>query len=78
MCQCQDGFGGFACSLKLDIGPNITSVVGGQTCDVSSGQDCERLALMGSEFVESDQLLCHITSNVSLASFFFILYSLNI
>ncbi|GFR90472.1 von Willebrand factor D and EGF domain-containing protein, partial [Elysia marginata] len=30
LCQCQNGYGGFSCSVQLNAGPNITRVVGGE------------------------------------------------
>ncbi|CAG5135635.1 unnamed protein product, partial [Candidula unifasciata] len=63
LCECTSGFGSADCSLDLSIAPEIMSIVGGWSCDLASGDDCGSVQLLGSGFLDTTNLTCHLTNN---------------
>ena len=57
-CICNPGFISADCSINATKGPNVTSIVSGGLCDIRKQRDCSKVRVIGSDFMDSDDLSC--------------------
>ncbi|XP_077864901.1 von Willebrand factor D and EGF domain-containing protein-like [Saccoglossus kowalevskii] len=61
LCECAPGYGSTDCSVDLAEAPEVFIAHNGGLCDVSE-EPCLVINIQGSNFVESDDLTCHINT----------------
>lgn len=59
---CKLGLDSSNCSVDLTVPPTILTLSG--KCDTSSSENCEEIEILGSGFVDTQNLTCHVTENV--------------
>eukprot|EP00112_Aurelia_sp_Birch-Aquarium-sp1_P021689 Seg590.10_Seg590.9 transcript_id=Seg590.10_Seg590.9/GoldUCD/mRNA.D3Y31 product="von Willebrand factor D and EGF domain-containing protein" protein_id=Seg590.10_Seg590.9/GoldUCD/D3Y31 len=57
-CICNAGFISADCSINATKGPTVTSIVNGGLCDIRKQRDCSKVRVIGSDFMDSDDLSC--------------------
>ncbi|XP_070556412.1 von Willebrand factor D and EGF domain-containing protein-like [Ptychodera flava] len=60
-CTCFEGFGGTDCSTNLNEAPQIYRSGVGGLCDSSEESCADHVSIYGDNFVESEDLTCHVT-----------------
>ncbi|KAL5018882.1 hypothetical protein ScPMuIL_004604 [Solemya velum] len=59
-CVCYDGFGAGDCSINLRQPPDVYDIYNEGLCDMLEA-DCTDISLYGEEFIDSQNLTCHLT-----------------
>ncbi|KAL5006713.1 hypothetical protein ScPMuIL_015519 [Solemya velum] len=59
-CVCYDGFGAGDCSINLKQPPDVYDIYNESLCDMLEA-DCTDISLYGEEFIDSQNLTCHLT-----------------
>ena len=60
-CICSETYTSIDCSIDKSRGPTVTSIRGGNTCDLQTASNCHVVGLLGSNFMKTSNSACRAT-----------------